>query len=168
MKDNRNLVRYCNPLTMFDRDEFVTSIDRVFDKLFEETFPALSHGFGPGIFQYGSYPKVDIKEYKDKVVIEAEIPGLTKDDIDIQVKMEGKDKCLVLTCNKNEEVKEEGARYLHKELKKSRSQRSFILGENLDEEKIIAEFKNGNLTISLAKKVEDPKPTETKKIDIKG
>ena len=167
MKDNKNVVRYANPFTLFDRTEFVTSLDRVVDRLFEETFPTLSHELGTGIFQYGSYPKVDIKEYKDKVVIEAEIPGLAKDDIDIQVKMEGKEKCLILTCNKNEEVKEEGVRYLHKELKRSRSQRSFLFGDNLNEDDINAEFKNGNLTITIAKKVEDPKLTEPRKIEIK-
>ena len=168
MKDNRNVIRYANPFTLFDRNEFVTSLDRVVDRLFEETFPTLSHELGTGLFQYGSYPKVDILEHKDKVVIEAEIPGLTKDDIDIQVKMEGKEKCLVLTCNKSEEVREDGVKYLHKELKRSRSQRSFLFGDNLDEDSVNAEFKNGNLTITIAKKVADPKFSEPRKIEIKG
>lgn len=144
------------------RDEFLTPFDRVFDKLTNDLFPSLSKEFGVGLFEKESYPKVDIIDHKDRVSIEAEIPGLKKDQITVDVK----DGVLTISGQKQakkEEI-EEGI-YVRRELKRSSFRRSFVLGDNLDHENVNAQFQDGVLVIDIAK----VKPVETKAkiIDIK-
>ena len=69
----------------FDRDEFLTPFDRIFDQVFSTSFPSFTKEFGVDFFEKGSYPRVDVLEYKDKVEIEAEIPGLSKEDVAVEV-----------------------------------------------------------------------------------
>ena len=114
------------------------------------------------MFEKESYPKVDIIDHKDRVSIEAEIPGLKKDQITVDVK-DG-----VLTVSgqkqaKKEEV-EEGT-YVRRELKRSSFRRSFVLGDSLDHNNVNAQFQDGVLVVDIAK----VKPVETKAkiIDIK-
>ena len=157
------ITRYQSPLSLFDRDEFITPFDTFFDRMLTQAFPDSEDAFGVKFFGRGSYPKVDVMDYKDKIVLEAEIPGLVKDDIDIQVV----DDTLVLKCDKKEEVREEKATYLLRELKRSKSIRSFALGDNINKEDILAEFKNGTLTITLKKLKPAETAPESKKIEIK-
>ena len=70
-----------NNLTRFlDRDEFLTPFDKIFDKMMVQQFPEFTKEVGIDFFYAGSYPKVDAMEFSDRVVIEAEIPGLKKED----------------------------------------------------------------------------------------
>jgi len=144
------------------RDEFLTPFDRVFDKLTSDLFPSLSKEFGVGLFEKESYPKVDIIDHKDRISIEAEIPGLKKDQITVDVK----DGVLTISGQKQakREEHEEGA-YVRRELKRSSFRRSFALGDNLDHENVNAQFQDGVLVVDIAK----VKPVETKAkiIDIK-
>lgn len=89
-----------------------------------------------------------VREEKDKSTITISVPGISKDDIDLQVKEEG---LLELTINKKTDF------FNHK-------QKSWSLSEDIDAENITAECKNGLLVISLprAKRI-----ASTKKIDIK-
>jgi HSP20 family protein len=145
------------------RDEFLTPFDRVFDKLTNDLFPSLSKEFGVGLFAKESYPKVDIVDRKDRISIEAEIPGLKKDQITVDVK----DGVLTISGQKQtkkEDVEEDYIRVVC-EIKRSSFRRSFILGDNLDHDSVKAQFQDGVLVIDIAK----VKPVETKAkvIDIK-
>jgi len=74
-----------NNIPYFDRDEFLTPFDRVFDQLFETNFPEFVRSVGVKPYQGSAYPKVNVYEYDEKVGIVAEIPGLTKKDISVEV-----------------------------------------------------------------------------------
>ena len=142
-------------LSPFHPDEFLTPFDRLFDNLLSEFYPHTSQELGDAFFEQGSYPKVDVISYSDKVLIEAEIPGLTKEDVTVNVT----NNSLVISGNKQtktENVETKGGKYVRRELKRSGFQRSFDLGTNLDKTSIKASFKEGVLTVEVAK----IKPTE--------
>lgn len=161
-----SLVRY-TPTSVFrniDRSEFLTPFDRFFDDFFNNNFPDLSKEFGVGFFQNQSYPKVDVLDFSDKVVIEAEIPGLSKDEVSVEVQ----DDILTISGQKikqcSSKENDNNCKYIRKELKHSSFKRSFTLSEIFDKESLNAKFENGLLKITL-KKVK-PTPPSVKKIKI--
>ena len=62
----------------FNRDEFLTPFDRMFDNIVNTQFPEFEKNFGIS-FEKGSFPKVDVADYDESIVIVAEIPSLKKD-----------------------------------------------------------------------------------------
>ncbi len=97
-------------------------------------------------------PTVDVVENEKKIVIKAEIPGVDKKDIHVDLK----DGILSITGERSyeNEVKEE--KFHRKERAFGKFRRSFALPEGLDPDKIDADYKDGVL------KVEIPKPEEKK------
>ena len=110
-------------------------------------------------FQGSAYPKVNVYEYDNKVGIVAEIPGLDKKDLLVEVE----DGTLSISGNKHSIAEDENAKVLRRELKGSSFKRNFELGDNLDGENIKANFKNGILIIDVPKlEPEQPKKTFVK------
>ena len=68
-----------------DRDEFLTPFDKVFDTMVENQFPEIIDQVGVKPYQGTAYPKVNVYEYDDKVGIVAEIPGLDKGQLNVDV-----------------------------------------------------------------------------------
>jgi len=135
------------------RDEFLTPFDRMFDQLINTQFPESEKQVGVKPFQGTAYPKVNVYEYDDKVGVIAEIPGLDKKDLSIDVE-EG---VLTIAGNKHGLFDDEGAKVIRKELKQSSFKRQFELGDLLDGDKVKASFKDGLLSIEIPK-VEPEKP----------
>ena len=136
----------------FDRNEFLTPFDSIFDELVNKTFPTFKEEVGVS-FNKGAYPKVNVYEYDDKVGIVAEIPGLDKKQLNIEVE-EG---ILTISGDKHGIHEDDGAKVLRRELKASSFKRSFELGELLDGENISASFKDGVLSVDVPK-IEPEKP----------
>jgi HSP20 family protein len=90
-------------------------------------------------------PAVDVYETDEAYVVNAELPGLNKEDIAINVK----DRILTVKGERSfdHEVKED--RYYRRERAFGKFQRSFSLPEGVDSEMITAEFKNGILKVSI-------------------
>ena len=103
---------------------------------------------------------VDVKDEKDKYVLEAELPGVKREDIKIDIE----DGVLTLSAHLGEEKKEESENYVYRERRYGQVCRSFSL-DNIDEENIKAEYKDGILSVDLPKKEHKEKPTRS--IDIK-
>ncbi|RKX96138.1 MAG: Hsp20/alpha crystallin family protein [Spirochaetes bacterium] len=130
-------------LDIFDLDRLDRFIERFFEDATEEV----------------KVPAVDIKEEKDKYIMEVELPGFTEKDVELKVENN------VLTLSsKKEETKEESKKgYIRKERKSYSFSRSFSLPENTDVDKIKASFKNGILNIEIPKEPESqPKYIEVK------
>ena len=102
--------------------------------------------------------KTDIKEVGNNYVIEVDLPGYDKDNIQIEME-NGYLKVTAKVDNSNEE--EEEGKYIHKERYYGECSRSFYVGDNVTEEDIKASFKNGILTLTLPK--EEQKKLENKK-----
>lgn len=90
--------------------------------------------------------KIDVKDEKDKYIVEAEVPGLTKKDLNIKYENDR----LTISINKEEEQEETEDNYMHKERYQFRSERSVFL-EDVDPKKLSATMNNGILTIELMK-----------------
>ena len=105
--------------------------------------------------------KCDIYEKDGDYHIEMDVPGFDKKEI----KIEAKNDYLTITAEKNNEVKEEDKekKYIHRERSYGKFQRSFYL-QDLDGDKVSAEFNNGVLKIVVPKKDENE---EKKYIEIK-
>ena len=108
----------------------------------------------------GFNPTVDVHEDEKNITIEAEIPGVKKEDIKVSINDEN---TLVLKGTKSRETKSEdekdGATFLRVERSFGEFTRSFVLPENVNTESIAAEFKDGLLKVVLAKK-EPARPKE--------
>jgi len=144
---------------IIDRDEFLTPFDRMFDQIVSRQFPDIEKSVGVKPFQGTSYPKVNVYEHDDKIGIIAEIPGLDKKDLKVDVE-EG---ILVISGDKHALYNDDGAKVIRRELKQSSFKRQFELGELLDGDNIKASFKDGLLKVDIPK----VEPTQPKKLSVK-
>ncbi|MDD2715095.1 MAG: Hsp20/alpha crystallin family protein [Candidatus Wallbacteria bacterium] len=107
------------------------------------------------------YPAVDIYE-KDKIVhIDAEVPGLDKEDIKVELE-EG---ILSISGETKAETEEKDKNYFRTERRYGTFKRTFTLGDGVDETGIQAKFDNGILKVLVPLK-EIPKK-EAKLIEVK-
>ena len=149
-------VAFRTGIPFFDRDNFLTPFDKMFDTMMETQFPDVVKSVGVKPYQGSAYPKVNVYEYEDKVGIVAEIPGLNKKQLNVDVE-EG---VLTISGDKHSTFEDDGAKVIRRELKQSSFKRSFELGELLDGDNISASFKDGILTVAIPK-VEPEKPKKT-------
>lgn len=99
-------------------------------------------------------PAVDIYEEENGVALKAELPGIDKKDISIDVK----DGVLTLSGERSVENETEEKNYYRRERTYGKFQRLFTLPEGVSAEEITADFKDGVLKVHLPKaKVEEPK-----------
>ncbi|MGH8104256.1 MAG: Hsp20/alpha crystallin family protein [bacterium] len=128
------------------------------DRLFEDCLVPKGEDGSCGAI-LGWAPAVDIFETEDILMIKADLPGLNKDDVQVEVE----NNILTIRGEKKEEheVKEEN--YYRQERSYGSFQRVFQLPRTVKADGINASFKNGVLEVTLPK-VEAAKP---KKIEVK-
>lgn len=118
----------------------IWDLDAFFEDFFKE--PML-----PELFRSNRQMKVDVKEDENNYIVEAELPGVDKESINLEVS----DKNLTISVNHKEEINEEQKNYIRKERFSSSMTRSFVV-DNIVPDKTTAKFENGVLTITLPKK----------------
>ena len=96
-----------------NRDEFLTPFDKIFDQMMSKQFPAFQEEVGVS-FNKGAYPKVNIYEYDDNIGIIAEIPGLDKKNVSVEVE----DNVLTVSGDKHG-FEDDGGKCITRELKHS-------------------------------------------------
>lgn len=106
-----------------------------------------------------AWPRVNMYDADSKVVLEAEVPGVSKDDIDIAVTQD----VLAISGKRTAEVPE-GYSVHRRERGAVQFARSFTLRDKVNPEKVGAELKDGVLTITLEKAPE----AQPKKIALKA
>ena len=105
-------------------------------------------------------PKLNISETDNKYFIEAELPGVKQGDLELKL-----DNNILVIKGKTEESKESKERnYFMRERYYGSFQRSLTLPNNINENDIIANFKDGILNIEITKKLEN----STKSIEVKA
>lgn len=128
------------------------AIDRVFEDFFNDhTFPVL--------FGDNDRMRVDVKDNGQEYIVEAELPGVKKEEINVEL-VDGR---LRIAVQKNEETEEKQESYLRKERRSSSMVRSFMVKDVADDN-ITAKFENGLLTLVLPRKEENT--PSGKKIDV--
>ena len=150
-----NLVRY-NPHNRLSSRTNMGS--RVFDDLFSDFFNPLVMTGKPAGLQESLNLKVDIYEKDNTIVIDAELPGVAKEDISVDIK--GKVVTLGGERKSDEEINEENC--YRRERRYGKFERSFNLPFEVSGESVKATYNSGIL------KLEIPKPEEqvAKKITI--
>ncbi|OGK04584.1 MAG: hypothetical protein A2487_21270, partial [Candidatus Raymondbacteria bacterium RifOxyC12_full_50_8] len=98
-----------------------------------------------------TFPSVEVREEKDHFRLLAEMPGLAKEDVKIEVN----DGVLTLKGEKKHEKHEQEKGYYYSERSYGSFERSFNLGAHVDENDIKASFKEGVLELKI-KKTEKP------------
>ena len=147
-----NLVPFNKSRGGLARNDDFMSLSRVFDDFFNDSFfPTMG---------FDRHPiKADIRETDKEYVIDAEIPGVKKEDI----KLDLRDDVLSISVEHKEEDKEERKGYIRKERRYGAFSRSFYV-ENVKHEDVKAKYDNGVLTITLPKEKEGK--DNSRKIDI--
>lgn len=141
---------------MFGMIPFSRSDDNFFD-----TFDTFTRKFFNNTTATLPDFRTDIRDDGDKFVLEAELPGFSKEDIALDVK----DGILTISAQHTEssEEKSEKGEYIRRERRFGSFSRSFDIS-GIDEAGITAAYKNGVLELSLPKAV--PAVPETKRIAI--
>jgi len=119
----------------------VPSIFSVFER------PLLRDLFDGGEQVVTYSPRVDVVENKENFVVRAELPGMKKDD----VKLNLENHVLTLTGEKRHEEKRDEGNFHLRESRYGKFERSFRLTDNIDRGKIAADYKDGVLVITLPK-----------------
>ena len=93
--------------------------------------------------------KIDVTENDSAYTVRAEIPGVKKEDVKVQV--EGNR--VSISCEtKQEKEQKEGERVIYRECNQGSSYRTFTLGSDVDDTKAEAKYENGTLELTLPKK----------------
>ena len=144
--------RFYPMMKMFDPDEFFGSLANSFSTpFFEDSFK----GFGT---------KLDVYRKDGKIFVEAELPGIAPDDVDLHVYGDR----LTISAEKKSEIKEgndDGKSYFRSERRYGKVERVVSFPVEADPDTAEASFKNGVLTITVAEKSEDK---AHKKVSIKS
>ena len=135
-------------------------IDSVFDNLFNDFFNTVSRTPFNSVTHKSNYPRVDIRETREAVTLDATVPGLRKEDVSIDYE----DGHLKISADKQANDADE---FIHREIHRSAFSRWFSVDEEVyDVGKIDASLDEGILSITIPKKVEAVKPLP-RKIEVK-
>lgn len=138
------LIRW-NPHSLFNmNDHFSSLVDNFF-------YPSLRHA--AEVSDWNWNPVVDIYEDEGAYVITAEIPGVDKKDIKIDVK----DRILTLKGERSSDKAPKEDNYYRRERCYGKFERTFSLPENVNPDSIEASFKDGVLKLEIPK-LEESKP----------
>jgi HSP20 family protein len=134
----------------YDPFEEIRDIQKRFNHLFGE----INNGLGKNGKEERSFwrPRVDVRETEIEFLIHADLPGLDKEQVNIELD----NGTLTITGERNFEKKEENEQYHRIERGYGRFMRTFSVPENLDPATISAKFEKGVLEVSV------PKPAEKK------
>lgn len=132
-------------------------LPNLINSFFDESWPFFEL---PATTGRGFRPAVEVQETESSYIIRAEVPGMKKEDLSIEVKGHS----LVLSGEKRERREEKGRGTFRSEIQYGAFERSFYLGETINPEEIDAEFKDGVLTIMVPKREREKR----KAVEIKG
>jgi len=119
---------------------FREEVNDLFSRFFEgEGWPFSREG--------GWTPALDIAERDDAIVVEAELPGMSAEDIDISVEGD----TLIIRGEKMQQREEKGETYYHTERRYGSFKRTIPLPSTVEADKIEATHKDGVLKITLPK-----------------
>ena len=129
-----------NPMTRYDT---LGRLDGLFDELFRPALAWRAEGEAQPLPL-----RVDVKEAADAYTVYAELPGVAKDGIGIEI--EGDE--VTISAATRREAPREGEKWLRLERTFGRAERRFALPQEIDGAKAVARFADGVLQLTLPKK----------------
>ena len=152
------LIRWQRPeMNMWSPFRQLSALRDEIDRLFDSPLNELTNSSQQ--FLSGWLPALDLYDEGDHLVMKAELPGVNKDELDIQLHGD----VLTLSGERKESGEFKDAQVFRSERYVGRFQRSLTLPVAVDASKVNASYKDGILTVSLPK-AEEAKP---KRIDVK-
>ena len=135
------------------------SLDRLFDtdRFFNDFWPWAPFGNRE---VFADQLKVNIVENEDNFTLTAEVPGVQEKDIHLEIA----DGRLTLKGQAEDTVEKEEPHYRMREFNRRSFERSFRIGEGIDQDHVSAKLNNGILTVVLPKKEEAKPKTVTVEI----
>lgn len=134
-------------------------MNRLFNDFFGDFYmEPLSGETGEAVF----VPTVDVSEDEKQIKVSAELPGMSKDHIELTLAKDS----LTIQGEKKSEEEDKGKGYYRRECSYGSFQRVVPLPIEVDDEKAQAEFKNGVLKVVLPKTAAGKE--SRKKVEIKG
>ncbi|MBC7929566.1 MAG: Hsp20/alpha crystallin family protein [Rubrivivax sp.] len=145
-------------ITRYDPFRDLKTLQDEVNRLFSTNF---SRSFGDeGIARGAWTPNVDIFENKDEIVLEAELPGMNREDFELTIE----NNVLTLRGERRFEKKDEADNYHRVERAYGGFSRSFTLPQTVSAESASAEYKNGVLRVVLRKREE----VKARRIEVAG
>ncbi|HMF57164.1 MAG TPA: Hsp20/alpha crystallin family protein [Pyrinomonadaceae bacterium] len=129
-------------------------VNRLFSSNLSRTFD------DEGIARGAWLPSVDIYENKDQIVLEAELPGMNREDFDLTVE----NNVITLRGERRFEKKDDSDNYHRVERSYGSFTRSFTLPQTVNAEGATAEYRNGVLRVTLPKREE----VKARRIEVGG
>ena len=111
--------------------------------------------------------KTDIKEKGDSYILEMDLPGFKKDEIQVSLENGYLTVQAARGVDKDEQEKKTG-RYIRQERYAGACERSFYVGDDLTQDDIKGEFHHGVLKLTIPKKEAKPAVEQSKYISIEG
>ncbi|PWY55020.1 Hsp20/alpha crystallin family protein [Legionella qingyii] len=139
------------------------SLQNEVDRLFSD----FNDFFSPSRFNWGQFekmdlaPSMDIVEDKEHFCVQLEMPGMDEKDIKVAIS----DNLLTISGEKSSSKKNEGKKYISREISYGRYERSISLPSSIDVAKAKATFKKGMLWVDLPKKLESKTGSRDIKIE---
>lgn len=134
------------------------SLRRELDRLFGDFLPLFGDEGDADTLSAVWRPRMDLTETDGAFVVKMDLPGIEKDQVNVQVE----DSTLTVSGERREEKKEEKENYLRMERSYGSFYRSIPLPKTAQVDQVKAEFANGVLTVHIPK-AEESKP---RKVDI--
>jgi HSP20 family protein len=128
------LIKYSQP----NRDIFGKRFSDIMDEFFNDAVATRQHSFAPSI---------DISETEKQYLIDVEVPGVEKKDIELNIE----NNTLTISGERKFEKKEDGKHYHRVESSYGSFSRSFTLPDNVKDDSIQATYNNGILNITIDK-----------------
>ncbi len=142
-KKNTELLPKTSLGDLMSFDEF----DNFFDDFLSRRWPRLLDLNMPTLPEI-SFPKVDILDHTDDIEVQAALPGVKKEDLEVSVTNQT---ITIRSSTKEEKKEEEKGKYFRREISRGEFQRTLSLPDNVDGEKAKASFKDGILKVTIPK-----------------
>lgn len=128
---------------------FAEDMERLFDDFNGYSFPSLSgreiFPFRPGLENVAWAPQIEVLKRNGDLTVRADLPGLTKDD----VKVELTDEALTISGERKEEKEEKREGFFRSERSYGTFYRQIPLPQGVDADKATATFTNGVLEVTI-------------------
>lgn len=120
--------------------------DNFFDDFLSRRWPRLLDWNFPNLGVEKGFPKVDIIDHDSEIEVQAALPGVKKENLDVTIN----NQTITIRTSTKEEKKEEG-KYFRREITKGEYQRTLSLPDYVDYDNAKASFKDGILTVTIPK-----------------
>lgn len=132
------------------KDDLMFPISSIFDDFFDNR-PLIPSLIDDQFFKTQSFPKINIIEEPNQFIVEAGLPGMNKEDLEVE--FNSNLSTLKISGKKSSSTNNENKNYVYKELKETKFSRTIQLVEtgNLKIDEISSKYNNGILSITIPK-----------------